>query len=77
MPLLLMLTLSLTNETRCWQPGIFKYKHYRQATEQHCVNSLLPGLLLLELVLRDLLNVCHCLSLLSRVPIFFCDGQLT
>lgn len=59
------------------QPGIFKYKPYRQATKQHCVNSLLPALLLLELVLGGLLNVCHCLSLLPCVPILFCDDQLT
>lgn len=77
MPLLLMLTLSLTNEARCLQPGIFKCKHYRQAAEQHCVNCLLPGLLLLELVLGDLLNMCHCLSLLPAVPILFCDDLLT
>lgn len=77
MPLLLMLTLSLTNEACCLQPGIFKNKHYRQAAEQHCVSSLLPGLLLLELVLGDLLNVYHCLSVLPCAPILFCDDQLT
>lgn len=59
------------------QPGIFKYKHSRQAAEQPCVNSLLPELLLLELVLGDLLSMCHCLSVLPQVPILSCSGQLT
>lgn len=45
--------------------------------KQCCVNSLLPGLLLLELMLGELLNVWHHLSVFPRVPILLCDSQLT
>lgn len=33
MPLVLMLTILITKEANCWQQGICKYKHYRQAAE--------------------------------------------
>lgn len=33
MLLVLTLTFLITKEACCWQPGICKYKHYRQAAE--------------------------------------------
>ena len=41
------------------------------------MNSLLPGRLLLELMLGELLNVWHHPSVLPHVPVLLCDGQLT
>lgn len=78
MPPMLILTFLIAKEAFCLQLETFKCKRYRQAAKAaQCAQPAARAAAAAGTDARRALDQWHYLSVLSRVPVRLCDGQIT